>query len=422
MDGNSYIEDRERKIADIIREYSKGDVNRDWLINKNRDMDNVFKKSFNAIRDYTGDFDLALWYLAFSQSFGKRFEVMLRKMAELCTNSDKDIITFKKDVPAECPYRGSRDETIEEIFKIDFNKSTEEIRSEIKKIYRSENFFHSDKRCNLEAFHSCEHRNECPIGEWIEIFNEFEIPYRNTPKVFFYYDTLCLLNNKRISNFSELFLAVDSFTKEYLFSWDNVPGNDSERLLKFLRDDFHIDWAEDADISKSNDGKIHISKDNNSVEIIIDEEKAALKISDGRTHDLKVKKENGKLNILYTKDKTKKAVIIRTILKQIRGISTKVLLFLQTENLYNKRNLDYAELIFKDSHAIRVAERMDFPFYENDLVKAIRKFGERYNLTARQIDFALWEMGFVCTAEGCLHGVEGKKCIFYDVCSWDGKR
>ena len=68
MNGNSYIGDRERKIADIIREYSKGDVNRNWLLSKNRDIDNVFKNSFTAIKDYTGDFDLALWYLAFSQS------------------------------------------------------------------------------------------------------------------------------------------------------------------------------------------------------------------------------------------------------------------------------------------------------------------------------------------------------------------
>lgn len=56
------------------------------------------------------------------------------------------------------------------------------------------------------------------------------------------------------------------------------------------------------------------------------------------------------------------------------------------------------------------------------IIRSILEFGESYNLTARQIDRALWEMGFVCTAEGCLHGVEGKKCIFYDVCSWSGKR
>ncbi len=60
MDIRDRNREREREIADIIREYSKGEVDRNWLLSKNRDIDNVFKKSFNAINDYTGDFDLAL--------------------------------------------------------------------------------------------------------------------------------------------------------------------------------------------------------------------------------------------------------------------------------------------------------------------------------------------------------------------------
>jgi len=88
--------------------------------------------------------------------------------------------------------------------------------------------------------------------------------------------------------------------QEYLFSWDNVPGNDNERLLRFLRDDLDIGWMENAEIRKSNDGNtLCIFKDEHAAEIVIDEkkEKASLKISDDRTLDLKVKKENGKLNI-----------------------------------------------------------------------------------------------------------------------------
>ena len=88
--------------------------------------------------------------------------------------------------------------------------------------------------------------------------------------------------------------------KGYLFSWNNVPGDDNERLLGFLRDDFAIGWAKNAEISKPNDDKtIRISKGNNSAEIMTDDkkEKATLKISDGRALDLKVKNEDGKLNI-----------------------------------------------------------------------------------------------------------------------------
>jgi tetratricopeptide (TPR) repeat protein len=87
----------------------------------------------------------------------------------------------------------------------------------------------------------------------------------------------------------------------YLFCWDNVHINDNDkRLRSFLRDDLDLDWANDARIYIFDVGKtIRIFKDEHSVEIIINEkkEKATLKISDGRTYDLKVKKENGKLNI-----------------------------------------------------------------------------------------------------------------------------
>lgn len=327
---------REWKIADTIREYSKGDVNRDWLINKNKDMDNVFKKSFNAIWNYTGDFDLSLWYLAFSQSFGRSTDPMLRKMAEMCTSRDKELITLKKDFPPGCPYSKRKEKVIKSILGIKFNEyeSNEEIIKEIKKRYRSEKFYREGIWCRQEAFEKCKYRNECPVSGWEELINEFKLPNRRESRVFFYFDTFCLLNNAEISTFNKLFSKINALTD----------------------------------------------------------------------------------------DKTKRTIIIRSLLEQIRGISTKVLLFLQTENLFNERDLDYSELIFVDIHAVKVAERMSFPFYENDLVEAIRKFGESYNLTARQIDMALWEMGFVCSANECLHGVDGKRCIFYDVCSYEGKQ
>ena len=105
---------------------------------------------------------------------------------------------------------------------------------------------------------------------------------------------------------SEDFLESDKYlfswdnVHGYLFSWDNVPGNDSEKLLMCLRDEIDIEWAKSAEIHKSNDGKtIYIVKDENSAEIKIDkkEEKATLKTDDVKNHNLKIKKENGKLNI-----------------------------------------------------------------------------------------------------------------------------
>jgi hypothetical protein len=116
-----------------------------------------------------------------------------------------------------------------------------------------------------------------------------------------------------------------------------------------------------------------------------------------------------------TGDSNKRTIVIRALLEQIRGIATKTLMFLQWENIFNERDLDYFELIFVDLHAIRIAKNMGFPFYEDDLVDALKKFSEKYDLTARQMDLALWEMGFLCTDEGCLRDEE-QRCIFYDVC------
>ena len=93
---------------------------------------------------------------------------------------------------------------------------------------------------------------------------------------------------------------LPSFFSSYRFSWGNVPGKDNGKLKNFLKDEFDIEWAENAKITKSDEGMtIHISKGKNSAEIKMDnnKKKATLKIHDGKTHDLKVKEEDGKLNI-----------------------------------------------------------------------------------------------------------------------------
>jgi len=86
----------------------------------------------------------------------------------------------------------------------------------------------------------------------------------------------------------------------YLFSWDDVPGDYNERLLRILLNDYHIRWAKNAKIWKSPDGKtIRIFKDENSAEIVIDvkEKQATLTTNDCIYSRLKVEKEYGKLNI-----------------------------------------------------------------------------------------------------------------------------
>jgi len=86
------------------------------------------------------------------------------------------------------------------------------------------------------------------------------------------------------------------------FCWDNVSEEDNEEegndeLKNFLRKEFDMDWVKVARITKSNDDMtIHISTDKHSAEIRMDNNKknATLKNSDGKTHNLKVKKVDDK--------------------------------------------------------------------------------------------------------------------------------
>ena len=104
-------------------------------------------------------------------------------------------------------------------------------------------------------------------------------------------------------------IPVDLYlSKEYLFSWDEVPGNDSGRLIEFLKQNFGIDWIKTAKIEKIDDTKtIRVSTEKNSISLRLNDEKTKinLKIDDGRTDEFVVKKENDKLNI-YSKEVDKK--------------------------------------------------------------------------------------------------------------------
>lgn len=108
----------------------------------------------------------------------------------------------------------------------------------------------------------------------------------------------------RLGGFPPYFFIVEVDVM-YMFRWDNVPGEESEGLLSYLKDDFGIDWAEGADIHKSDDGKItSITRDDNSAEIRLDEEqgKAELVVIGDKTYELNVKKENGGLIIYNAKN------------------------------------------------------------------------------------------------------------------------
>jgi len=88
----------------------------------------------------------------------------------------------------------------------------------------------------------------------------------------------------------------------YLFTWDNVPGKDNDRLLNILKNDFDIN-VENAEVIKTDDDRtIRIITEGTSVEITLNEneEKALLKVGNSETCDLQVNKKSSQYNI-YTK-------------------------------------------------------------------------------------------------------------------------
>lgn len=88
--------------------------------------------------------------------------------------------------------------------------------------------------------------------------------------------------------------------REPIFSWNEVPGNDTAQFIEFLIQNFGVTWAREAEVEKSDDDKtISVSAENNSISISInsDEKKASLTINNKITDEFVLKKEDGKLNV-----------------------------------------------------------------------------------------------------------------------------
>ncbi len=97
-------------------------------------------------------------------------------------------------------------------------------------------------------------------------------------------------------------------SRKYLFSWDNIPGEDTNKLLNFLKDDLNIKQVDKAKIIKKNEDRtIFVSIEDKSIEITLDEnkEEVILKNIDGRIYNLPVKREKGDKKKVKEKDKFK---------------------------------------------------------------------------------------------------------------------
>lgn len=122
---------------------------------------------------------------------------------------------------------------------------------------------------------------------------------------YFYFQTwIDIINGKNAEPIVKLYWKKPDGW-EYLFSWNNIPGNDNERLIGFLRKRFDIEWVNQAEIEKNDSEKtITLSFENNYIYLNLNEDKTKviLTIDDVRTDEFIAKTENDKLYI-YHQDK-----------------------------------------------------------------------------------------------------------------------
>lgn len=85
---------------------------------------------------------------------------------------------------------------------------------------------------------------------------------------------------------------------EHLFSWNETPGKDGDKLKDFLTQKFGIVWGKNANIEKADDNKtINLSNGENYASLKLNDNEVTLDIDNGRTGKFIARMENGKLNI-----------------------------------------------------------------------------------------------------------------------------
>lgn len=108
--------------------------------------------------------------------------------------------------------------------------------------------------------------------------------------------------------------------KMYLFNWDEIPGDDDWTLMKYLKKKYDLGWVERAKIAKKDNNKtieLYYRKNYLSMELVddeskVDELKVNLKIDDGRSDEMTVKKENDTLKIFEKPDDNKGKVGVKS--------------------------------------------------------------------------------------------------------------
>lgn len=101
-----------------------------------------------------------------------------------------------------------------------------------------------------------------------------------------------------VTSFSSIYMHDNSENVlSYLFSWENVPGDESKNLSKYLQNDLEMNWVSNAKIIKTDDNNtIRVFTPDNSLELKLADDKNTVSITPNNIQ-LKVKEEDSKLCI-----------------------------------------------------------------------------------------------------------------------------
>lgn len=140
----------------------------------------------------------------------------------------------------------------------------------------------------------------------------------------------------------EIIIVSDQY--EYLFSWNDIPGDDNERLIGILKERFDIEWAVNAKIEKIDDVKtIRLSSENHyvSLKLTDDESKVILETDDDRTDQFIAKMEKDKLNIYQFDKYIELKETVKKYLEPRKLICTKIIV---KEPVFTPLNI-YVEVV-----------------------------------------------------------------------------
>ncbi len=138
----------------------------------------------------------------------------------------------------------------------------------------------------------------------------------------------------------------DDLDKEvYLFNWEDVPGNDNMRILRYLSDDLKIDWVKNAVINKTPDNKIiTVSNGEKSLrfELKLEENKVILELDKSGNYEYKLKLDGGNINI-YSRLRTKEELdcwISRCPIKSLEELLLKYNIMSEAEKIQIQKDIE----------------------------------------------------------------------------------